>query len=275
MKFEEGYLNTPDGIRLHFGFSRAKSPRAWVVLCHGFGEYFERYEHVATFLNGLNLSVLGFDFRGFGRSEGSRGAIDRYDDYADDLASVLEYLKVHEGVEKPHLMGHSQGGLSVLYFLRKSGYRPSSAILSAPALAFAVEVPPWKRLAGQVASLLYPTLALPAGVDPYVLTHDRAVCHAYESSPLVVRDATARWYTECLRAQQELKAAPLKLDFPVLFLQGDQDKLVSPPVNRAFFDVIQAPRKEWKEYPGFYHEVFNEVDKERPINDVRAWLESL
>jgi alpha-beta hydrolase superfamily lysophospholipase len=275
MMFEEGFVDCPDSYRLHVGLRRDKAPRGWVVVAHGFGEHFERYGEVAAFLNELHLSVFAFDFRGYGRSEGGRGAIDSYDDYVEDYQAALAYLKLQEGVEQAHLLGHSQGGLITTYFLKKTGYQPKSVVLSSPGLRFVVQVPLWKRLAGEVASRLVPTLGLPSGIDPYTLTHDRAVCQAYEQDPLVLKNATARWYTESIRAQNEVLARPFEAAYPVLMLQGTDDRLVDPRTNKIFFETLSAPRKEYKEYEGFYHECLNEVDRKRVYADLKAWYESL
>ena len=275
MMFEEGFVECADAYRLHVGFLRDKAPRGWVVIAHGFGEHFERYADVARHLTSLHLSVFAFDFRGYGRSEGARGAIDAYDDYVEDFQAALAYLKDQEGVDQAHLLAHSQGGLITTYFLKQTGYRPRSLVLSAPGLKFVVEVPVWKRLAGEVASRLVPTLALPSGIDPYTLTHDRAICQAYDADPLVVKNATARWFTESMRAQREVLAQPFTADYPVLLMQGSHDKLVDPRTNKVFFETLSAPRKEFKEYDGFYHELLNEVDKARPYADLKAWYESL
>jgi len=275
MMFEESFVDIPEGYRLHVGFLRDKAPRGWVVVAHGFGEHFERYAELAQFLNELHLSVFAFDFRGYGRSEGARGAIDSYDDYVEDYQSALAYLKAQEGADPVHLLGHSQGGLITAYFLKTTGYQPKSVVLSSPGLRFVVQVPLWKRLAGEVASRLVPTLALPSGIDPYTLTHDRAVCQAYDADPLVVKDATARWYTESMRAQGVVLARPFEAAYPVLVLQGTDDRLVDARTNRVFFETLAAPRKEYKEYEGFYHECLNEVDKKRVYADLKTWYESL
>ena len=275
MIFEEGFVECADAYRLHVGFLRDKAPRGWVVLVHGFGEHFERYGEVAQFLNSLHLSVFAFDFRGYGRSEGGRGAIDHYDDYLDDYKAALAYLQSQEGVDKVHLLAHSQGGLITTYFLKSTGFEPKSLVLSAPMLRFAVQVPLWKRLAGEVASRLLPALAMPSGIDPYTLTHDRAVCRAYEADPLVLKAATARWYTEAVRVQGEVLARPFQVGCPALLLQGTDDKLVDPRTNKVFFETLSAPRKEYKEYEGFYHEVLNEVERKRVYDDLKAWYEKL
>lgn len=275
MNFEEGFLDGDDGLRLHVGFMRDKAARGWVVLAHGFGEHFERYAHVARYLNSLHYSVFAFDFRGYGRSEGSRGAIDRYEDYVDDFKAALAYLKEHEGITDVHLLAHSQGGLITNYFLKTTDFTPLSLVLSAPAMRFCLKVPIWKRAVGQVASHLAPTLSIPSGIDPFVLSHDRELCAAYNADPLVVRDATARWFTESLRVQEELLAEPFEVGCPTLMLQGGDDQLIDPLTNRAFFETMKAPRKELREYEGFYHEILNEVDKERVFDDLSTWYASV
>ena len=48
-----------------------------------------------------------------------------------------------------------------------------------------------------------------------------------------------------------------------------------PEGSRIFFENATAHRKARYEYPGFRHEVFNEIGKEQVFADIEAWLEPL
>jgi alpha-beta hydrolase superfamily lysophospholipase len=41
----------------------------------------------------------------------------------------------------------------------------------------------------------------------------------------------------------------------------------------VFFENVVFDDKERIEYQGYYHEVFNDVGKEKVLADVQAWLE--
>jgi lysophospholipase len=275
MKFEEGYLECCEGLRLHLGIMRARAPRGWVTLLHGYGEHLERYAHVGQAVNQAGFSVFAFSFRGYGRSEGTRGAIERFDDYLDDFRAALRYFESMEGVQRVHVLAHSQGALIALHALRVMGLEPLSLVLSAPFLGLKFEIPLVKRLAASVATVLMPTLALPTGISGAQLTQDAELQAAYEADPLIVRTATARWVSEVNRIQTELRDVPFEVSCPTLVLQGTGDPIVDVGANERFYERLQAPRKDWKAYPGLRHEVFNEADRARVLEDLVAWYETI
>jgi fermentation-respiration switch protein FrsA (DUF1100 family) len=71
---EEVSLTAADGVRLHAWFAPAPGPlepRGTVLFCHGnAGNISHRIENLRK-MRSLGLSVLLFDYRGYGRSEGS------------------------------------------------------------------------------------------------------------------------------------------------------------------------------------------------------------
>jgi alpha-beta hydrolase superfamily lysophospholipase len=55
-------------------------------------------------------------------------------------------------------------------------------------------------------------------------------------------------------------------------MQGRDDQIVDPSGSRRFFAGATAPERAFCVYPGMYHEIFNEVDKEKVFQDVESWL---
>jgi len=56
-------------------------------------------------------------------------------------------------------------------------------------------------------------------------------------------------------------------------LHGSGDRISTPEATRAFFKKIPVEDKTLKIYDGFYHELFNEIGKERVFRDMEGWLE--
>ncbi|RMD70539.1 MAG: alpha/beta hydrolase [Gammaproteobacteria bacterium] len=70
LAFEPVILRTRDGLKLHGWFIPRAHPRATLLFCHGnAGNLAHRLESLRIF-HDLGLSVLIFDYRGYGRSEG-------------------------------------------------------------------------------------------------------------------------------------------------------------------------------------------------------------
>jgi alpha-beta hydrolase superfamily lysophospholipase len=120
-------------------------------------------------------------------------------------------------------------------------------------------------MAGVLLSRLLPGFALPSELRGKDLTHDSKLARAYDEDPLLVKKVPARWFTEALAAQQRaLERAP-SWKLPLLLLHGGADKVASPSASRALFERVDDPRKELRLLDDQYHEIFNELDRDRWI----------
>jgi uncharacterized protein len=70
LDFEEVLLKTRDSVNIHAWYIPAQSERGFLLFCHGnAGNISHRLDSIQIF-NRLGLSVLIFDYRGYGRSGG-------------------------------------------------------------------------------------------------------------------------------------------------------------------------------------------------------------
>ena len=146
-------------------------------------------------------------------------------------------------------------------------------MFSSPFFGLSLAVPAPKALAGRILSGFMPALTLPTGIDPRLVSHDPEVRHQYATDPLIGREASARYFTESTRAQQEVPEHAARLRLPVLFQQAGDDRIASVPAARAAFDRLGSADRTWIEYPGLYHEIWFELENQGPLNDLRAWLD--
>lgn len=272
----EGVLHAPDGTQLHWFLHTPAAPRATVVVVHGFAEHAGRYGHLARALLAANYAMLAFDVRGHGKSGGRRVFVANYDEYRDDLAEVLK-LAAKEAPQPLFLFGHSQGGLIVLHRVLAGVSGLRGVLVSNPALANKVQVPAWKSGLAKGASRFAPTLSVPAGLPPTDISRDPAEVAAYDKDPLNSKDATARWYTEFLRAQLEVLAAPAAQGkLPLLALLGTGDRIIDSSVSAGFFAKVPGGQCQVHTYPGFYHELINEpeADRSKVLADLVGWLDA-
>ena len=69
---EEAEFTAADGVRLHGWFCPMENPRAVVLMSHGnAGNITHRADEIQLWQRHLNVSVFIYDYRGYGRSEGS------------------------------------------------------------------------------------------------------------------------------------------------------------------------------------------------------------
>lgn len=285
-------LSAADGMPLRADFyvpaaAEATAGRGLIVLLHGYCEHRGRYRHVAEHLIKDGYTVLTGDLRGHGESGGERGFVNRFADYIEDVDALLAQAQSLDAAfragrpkpqgenvppNKPILVAHSMGGLVALEYAlaRPDAFR--AVVVSAPFLGLRLQVPAWKRGLGLAASLLRPTLRLPNELAATYLSHDPAVCRAYETDPLVTHEATARWFTEALAAQADLRSRAGRVRVPVFFMCPGDDKIVDAAACQVVFDRLGSSDKMLNTYPGLYHEIFNEVEKDRVLADLTSWL---
>jgi len=249
--------------------------RAQVLIVHGYGEHAQRYDELARRLAAAGYDVLADDHRGHGTSGGVRSHVERFSEYLDDLEIVLaEADRLVPGLPR-YVIGHSLGGLIALRYAIER--RPSWAglVLSSPFLRVKLQVPQWKVLAGQVASRIYPRLALPSGLSGAAVARDPDIARLYDTDPLNGRAATARWYTEALLAQDHVFAEADRVTMPVLLLHGEADVVADPARSAELFPRLGSSDKTLELITGAYHEIFNDPPAERAkiMARVVSWLD--
>lgn len=107
-RYEEAWLTSEDGIRLHGWFLPSEGSRRVLLFFHGnAGNIADRGDSLAIF-HRLGLNVFIFDYRGYGRSEGEPNEAGLY----RDAAAAWRYLTEQRGFAASDivLFGRSLGG---------------------------------------------------------------------------------------------------------------------------------------------------------------------
>jgi lysophospholipase len=270
-----GPFDAADGTKLHGEwFPAAGTPRAGVLIVHGYADHGGRFGHVAKRLQGDGFSVLTFDYRGHGKAEGKRGHCAAFGEYLTDLHSAVAQLREGVGERPIAIVAHSHGALITLRALSEPGRTPpgvAAVALSSPYLGLAMKVPAGKILAGRVMSRIWPSLALGNGIQSKDLTHDAQMIAAHDADPLVHKVATARWFTEATAAQEYVGAHADRVAVPTLWLVAGEDHLADPAVAKQVH-AKAGGEKKLHVYDKLFHELFNEVERERVLDDLTAWL---
>lgn len=277
------HLTSADGtpLRADLYEPEASVPlRAQIVVVHGYCEHRGRYRHVAQHLNGHGYRVLVGDLRGHGESAGERGYVERFANYIEDLEALRKGFEKHPAKNSPGLptavLGHSMGGLVVMAYLLA---RPDSfavAAITAPFLGLKLQVPAWKRTMGLVASMLHPTLKLPNGLPASAVSHDPEVVRLYETDPLITHNATARWFTETVSTQADVRMRVGRLQTPLLMQIAGDDRIVDSATAETVFGLVGSSDKKKIVYDGLFHEILNErePDRQKVLADLSGWLDA-
>lgn len=261
------------GVRIVYDvWTPDSAPRAVLVLSHGLGEYARRYDHVAKRFGEAGLVTYALDHRGHGRSGGKRVLVRDIHEYTADFDSLVGIAtREHHGL-KCIVLGHSMGGGIVFAYGVERPDNYDLMVLSGPAVAAQDQVSPLLALAAKVLGAVVP--GLPAQeLDVDAISRDPAVVAAYKDDPLVYHGKVPAGIGRALLQVGETmpRRAPA-LTAPLLVVHGEQDRLISVAGSRRLVECVGSTDVELKVYPGLYHEVFNEPEREQVLDDVVSWI---
>jgi acylglycerol lipase len=272
MSHATGFLAGAGGPRIFWqSWSPTDVPRAVVVLVHGASEHSGRYGYVADALGADGYAVYALDHRGHGRSEGPRAVLDRMGHAVADVDQlVLQASEENPGLPV-FMLGHSMGGtVAVSYCLRHQD-RLRGLILSAPLAAREAAPAPLLAL-GRLLSALTPRLGL-VGIDANLVSRDPEVVRDYVADPLNYHGRLpARTVAELASAVGRFPDAVAAITVPTLILYGTEDRLALPAGSEMLLARIGAEDKRATAYPGLFHEILNEPERDVVLAEIRGWL---
>lgn len=273
MTYIEETVTASDGLRLFVRRYEVDGAKAGVVIAHGFGEHSGRYDALNRHLTSNGYSVTVYDHRGHGLSDGLPGHVESFSEYDDDLERVLKLENERVGSRPVFLIGHSMGGLIALRFAARRGDQVAGVAVSAPLIAVAVSVPAHKIMIAKVGARFSPRMRVDNEINPSHLSRDPEVGRAYAADPLVNRKVSAKWFAEATKAMQEAADWAPRIQTPLLVMHGTEDRLASVDATKRLFERAGSSDKELVIYPGYYHELFNEPEKEEVFERVTQWLD--
>jgi len=243
------------------------TPWARLLIVHGLAEHSGRYDHVGLHFATAGIDAHGIDLRGFGGSGGRRAWVDRWSQHHDDLEHRIATLRSMAPGVPFILFGHSLGGLVCLGYVLDARALPDLLVLSAPAIA--ASIPGWQRALVTILSRVAPGTRVSNRLPRDILSKDPAVWTDYMSDPLNEHRSTVRLGAAALAEQRRVAAGLDRLAIPTLVIHGGDDRLVPTATSEPF---AGRPGVERRVYPGGRHELHNEPERERVLDDVVAWI---
>jgi alpha-beta hydrolase superfamily lysophospholipase len=246
------------------------TPRAVVVIVHGFNAHSGQYGWVAEQLVAGGLAVHALDLRGRGKSDGERFYVQNFSDYVDDVASFVRQTQAKEPGLPVFLLGHSAGGvISCVYALE---HQAEIAGLICESFAYQVPAPDFALAVLKGLSHVAPHLHV-LKLNNADFSRDPQAVAVLNADPLI-RDEVQPTQTvaEMVRADERLKKEFPLITLPVFILHGTLDKATQPAGSQFFHDTAGSKDKTLKLYEGHFHDLLNDVGKEAVLADILAWI---
>ena len=230
-----------NGIQLAYERRGKGTP---LVLLHGFPLDHHLWDEVVPLLEDT-FDIILPDLRGFGESTTVDSPYSM-DDYASDIAGLLDQL----GIQKAAIVGHSMGGYAAMAFVRRYPERVSGlGLVSSQVLADAPERKEgrYKSAADVEANGIESVVAT---MTPKFTADEELQSYARAS---MERQRPAA-YIGALKAMAERADSTSllsSLNFPVVVVHGDADALI--PIDRAREVKEALPQAHLVEISGAGH----------------------
>jgi alpha-beta hydrolase superfamily lysophospholipase len=270
----EGQFKGSDQTELFFQtWNPDKAPaRGIFVITHGFAEHSECYAPLAKILAEDGWLVYAWDMRGHGRSEGKRGYAKNLSFYIDDLEVFYNLVAKEAGDKNIVLFGHSTGGLILLRYLETKRVKYSALILSSPLIGLSMKVPALKEAAARIAVKWMPTLTLYNEIKYEDLTRDEEMRKSYAKDNLRHDKISPGVFLSMLENFPLALQNAAEIQQPVLMQLAGDDKITSSDASRELFDKLPNKKNQLELYPDSYHEVYNDLDRDKAIADLKKFI---
>lgn len=246
--------------------------KAVIVMVHGAMEHHRRYGWLIEMWRSSGFHVIMGDLPGQGMTtRAHRGHIDSFDEY---LTEVKDWVEAAYTYGLPvFLLGHSMGGLISIRLLQEEKLNIAGVILSSPCLGLVHEPSKFINFLSYGLNIVFPALRMKSGITVKMATRNKEVQEFDLNDTLYVTKVSVRWYREL---QDAMKAAFHELgqiqDVPALVMQAGDDLIVNKKAVRSWFNQAPLSEKRIKEWPDFYHEIFNEPDRNKVFEYARDFV---
>jgi len=271
---EYSSITSLDNLKISIFSNQLKSEKGLVLITHGMGEHANRYGHMANFFSKEGFTVIAFDIRGHGCSQGKRGHTPSYGHLMDDMERVYLKIKADYPSLPIFLFGHSMGGNLVLNFLLRKPNELKGAMVTGPYLRLGFEPPKWKIILAKLSANIWPSLSQPTELELDALSRNQEVIRKYEDDELVHDRITSAFFVNVHFAGQYAIDHAGEIKTPLLIMHGSDDRLTSPEGSRAFATNAKENVK-LKLWNGLYHELHNEPEQEEVFNYELEWINKL
>jgi len=272
----EHTMTLDDGTELFYRVWLPETPtEKSLVIFHRGHEHSGRIQDIVEALDLRDVAVFAWDARGHGRTSGERGYAPGFATMVKDVDCFIRHISQTFGKrpEEMVVLAQSVGAVSVATWVHDYAPRIRAMILAAPALEIKLYVPfalPGLRL------LLKMRKGRKTFIKSYVkakmLTHDPQQARRYEEDSLIARSIAANVLVDLHDTAARLMDDAGAIRVPTLLLAAGSDWVVKLGPQRKFFERLGAPIKRMKVFPGMYHDLLHEKDRDLVIDEARQFI---
>jgi fermentation-respiration switch protein FrsA (DUF1100 family) len=237
---EDIYFKTPDGLTLHGWYFQAMipGPRATILVLHGNAENLSTHVNSVLWLIREGFNIFIFDYRGYGKSQGSPGIRGVHVDAEAALEMLLTLPQVKE--KKVIVLGQSIGGAIAVYTAANSPHKDRIA-----------------------------ALVLDSAFSSYRLIAREKLSQAFITWPF--QYPLSLFFNDDYSPVKWIKqVSPI----PILIIHGEKDTVVPVHHGQILYDVALQPKEFWRtSAPGHVRSFADEQVREKLVSYLSVWLQ--
>jgi acylglycerol lipase len=266
-------LDTGHKHALHGLHWPVDAPQAVVGLIHGHGEHIGRYGPVAEVFNQAGIALMGPDLIGHGESPGKRGHFPSYEEVLDGIEALLRRAREAYPEVPRFLMGHSMGGNLVANYVLRRKPELQGVILSAPWFELAFAPTALDLTLARVMKNIFPSFTQSSKLEAEGISRDPQVVAAYRADAKVHDMVSPGLFIPVVAAGQYAITQAGDWPLPVYLYHGDADRITSLQASQRFAQGVADHLITLRIWPGNYHEMHNDLDREAVLSELITWVE--
>ena len=256
-KLKNGYILGKKNLQIYYEKFIINDAKANIVICHGFGEYTEKYYELIYYFIREGYSVFIIEHRGHGHSkrlgiDDSQVNVEKFSYYVEDFKKFIDEIVIPDSKNKSlFLFAHSMGGAIGTNFLEKYTNYFKAAVLSSPmheintgehSKTLANIISMSMKLCGK--KTMYLPGQVPSTGEKKFSSKATSCKERYEYQDEKIKKnnlyhsggSSALWYLESSKAIKKLlkKKNASKVIIPVLLFQTEYDLYVMPRAQDKF-----------------------------------------
>lgn len=269
-----GFFKSWDGTEL---FYRAWSPKLEskkaLIVIHRGHEHSGRVGQLIEDLGFNDFWAFSWDSRGHGHSPGERGHADSYYHLVKDLDSFVNYISQTYSVptENMAIVANSVGAVTASTWVHDFSPRIRAMVLAAPAFRIKLYIPfalPLLRLLQKFKKKAF----ISSYVKSRMLTHDSEQAKLYDQDKLITRNIAANVLLGLHDTSTRIMIDAGAITTPTLILSAGSDWVVKNSAQQRFYKNLSSSIAQMENYPGFFHALFYEKDRQKPIAKTRKFI---
>jgi len=270
---EESSWRSSDGLNLFSQTWHARGKQKAVVsIIHGLNDHSTRYDLWAGKLASSGFTVRCFDLRGHGQSEGRRGFCQ---DISHLFSDIDDFVKKGQSLypDTPSfLYGHSLGGNLLINYASRNNLVVNGIIVTSPWFELVKQYSKWQVFSATLISEIMPWLMVKNDLRAEDISRDLRVVHNYRNDKYSFKKINVRFALQCIQAGHKASLSIYKINVPLLVMHGTGDRITSFKASRNFVRNA-GERTTFIEWSGCYHELHNDIDRDKVFDALVSWLE--